>query len=109
MKIGVFVPIGNNGWLISTHAPQYMPTFELNKAIVQKAEHYHFDFALSMIKLRGFGGKTEFWDHTDSLNHMFDSLLELRQEELIARERTHGLSNEERLELWTLNQELAKK
>ncbi|MGU0160722.1 hypothetical protein ACVXHB_12460 [Escherichia coli] len=25
---------------------------------------------------------------TDSLNHMFDSLLELRQEELIARERT---------------------
>jgi pyrimidine oxygenase len=23
MKIGVFVPIGNNGWLISTTAPQY--------------------------------------------------------------------------------------
>ena len=68
MKIGVFVPIGNNGWLISTHAPQYMPTFELNKAIVQKAEHYHFDFALSMIKLRGFGGKTEFWDHRDLKN-----------------------------------------
>lgn len=41
---------------------------------------------------------------TDSLNHMFDSMLELRQEELIARERTHGLSNEERRELWTLNQ-----
>ncbi|MCI0304626.1 pyrimidine utilization protein A, partial [Cronobacter sakazakii] len=56
MKIGVFVPIGNNGWLISTHAPQYMPTFELNKAIVQKAEQQQFDFALSMIKLRGFGG-----------------------------------------------------
>lgn len=71
MKIGVFVPIGNNGWLISTHAPQYMPTFELNKAIVQKAEHYHFDFALSMIKLRGFGGKTEFWDHnTESFTLM---------------------------------------
>ena len=32
MKIGVFVPIGNNGWLISTHAPQYMPTFELDKS-----------------------------------------------------------------------------
>lgn len=63
MKIGVFIPIGNNGWLISTNAPQYMPSFELNKAIVLKAEHYHFDFALSMIKLRGFGGKTEFWDH----------------------------------------------
>ncbi len=63
MKIGVFCPIGNNGWLLSENAPQYMPTFELNKKIVQRAEHYGFDFALSMIKLRGFGGKTEFWDH----------------------------------------------
>ena len=31
MDIGVFIPIGNNGWLISTNSPQYMPTFELNK------------------------------------------------------------------------------
>ena len=36
MKIGIFIPVGNNGWLISSNAPQYMPTFELNKAIVQK-------------------------------------------------------------------------
>src|SRR5688572_12619669 len=63
MDIGVFIPIGNNGWLISTNSPQYMPTFELNKQIVLKAEHYGLDFALSMIKLRGFGGKSEFWDH----------------------------------------------
>lgn len=46
---------------------------------------------------------------TDSLNHMFDAMLELRQEALIARDRTHGLSSEERRELWILNQELAKK
>jgi len=63
MKVGVFIPIGNNGWLISENAPQYRPTFELNKEIVVKAEAHGFDFALSMIKLRGFGGKTEFWDH----------------------------------------------
>jgi pyrimidine oxygenase len=63
MDIGVFIPIGNNGWLISTTAPQYKPTFDLNKQVVQRAEHYGFDFALSMIKLRGFGGKSEFWDH----------------------------------------------
>lgn len=63
MEIGVFIPIGNNGWLLSETAPQYKPTFELNKEIVLKAEQYGFDFALSMIKLRGFGGKTEFWDH----------------------------------------------
>ena len=63
MDIGVFIPIGNNGWLISATSPQYMPSFELNKQITQKAEKYGFDFALSMIKLRGFGGKTEFWEH----------------------------------------------
>ncbi len=63
MQIGVFIPIGNNGWLLSSTAPQYMPSFDLNKEIVQKAEKYDFDFALSMIKLRGFGGKTEFWEH----------------------------------------------
>ncbi|WP_405746798.1 pyrimidine utilization protein A [Streptomyces sp. NBC_01525] len=63
MDIGVFLPIGNNGWLISKSAPQYLPTFELNKAVVQKAEEYGLDFALSMIKLKGFGGETEFWDH----------------------------------------------
>ncbi len=63
MDIGVFIPIGNNGWLISTTAPQYRPSFALNQAVVQKAEQHGLDFALSMIKLRGFGGATEFWDH----------------------------------------------
>src|SRR5688572_23732287 len=63
MNVGVFIPIGNNGWLISENAPQYRPTYELNKTIVQRAEAHGLDFALSMIKLRGFGGKTEFWDH----------------------------------------------
>ena len=63
MDIGVFIPIGNNGWLISTTSPQYMPSFELNRRILEKAEQHGLDFALSMIKLRGFGGKSEFWDH----------------------------------------------
>jgi pyrimidine oxygenase len=35
----------------------------LNREIVQRAENFDFDFALSMIKLRGFGGPSEFWDH----------------------------------------------
>jgi pyrimidine oxygenase len=63
MEIGVFVPIGNNGWLISETSPQYMPSFALNKTITQAADRYGLDFALSMIKLRGFGGKTQFWEH----------------------------------------------
>jgi pyrimidine oxygenase len=63
MDIGVFIPINNNGWLISATSPQYMPSFELNKRVVQMAEGYGLDFALSMIKLHGFGGTTQFWDH----------------------------------------------
>jgi len=63
VKIGVFIPIGNNGWLISENSPQYMPSFALNKQVTLTAERYGLDFVLSMIKLRGFGGKTEFWDH----------------------------------------------
>ena len=63
MDVGVFLPIGNNGWLISSTSPQYMPTFELNRAVTLAAEKYGFEFALSMIKLRGFGGPSEYWDH----------------------------------------------
>ena len=63
MQLGVFIPIGNNGWLISTTSPQYKPTFDLNKTVVQKAEAFGFDFALSMIKLHGFGGQSGFWDY----------------------------------------------
>ncbi len=63
MEFGVFIPIGNNGWMISKNSPQYMPSFDLNKEVVLKAEEHGFEFVLSMVKLRGFGGETEFWDH----------------------------------------------
>lgn len=63
MEIGVFIPIGSNGWLISTTSPQYKPSFELNRQTTLNAERYGLDFVLSMIKLRGFGGKSEFWNH----------------------------------------------
>ena len=58
MELGVFIPIGSNGWLISTTSPQYLPSFDLNREVVQKAERLGFDFALSMIKLHGFGGSS---------------------------------------------------
>jgi pyrimidine oxygenase len=46
MQLGVFIPIGNNGWLISTTSPQYKPSFDLNRTVVEKAEGFGFDFAL---------------------------------------------------------------
>jgi pyrimidine oxygenase len=63
MDLGVFIPIGNNGWLISTTSPQYKPTFDLNRIVVERAEQFGFDFALSMIKLHGFGGPSQYWDY----------------------------------------------
>ncbi|ETW97928.1 MAG: ABC transporter, partial [Candidatus Entotheonella gemina] len=63
MDLGIFIPIGNNGWMISATSPQYKPSFDLNRTIAEKAETYGFNFLLSMVKLRGFGGPTEFWDH----------------------------------------------
>src|SRR5690242_2965926 len=63
MDFGVFIPIANNGWIISETSPKYMPTFELNSEICKRAEEFGFTFALSMIKLRGWGGKTEHWDY----------------------------------------------
>ncbi|WP_162285883.1 DNA primase [Pantoea stewartii] len=45
----------------------------------------------------------------DSLASIYDAALEERLEFLIARERTHGLSTDERRELWTLSQAFAKK
>lgn len=63
IKLGVFLPIGSRGWLISTTSPKTFPTFDLNKTVVQRAEHYGLDFALSMIKLRGYNGPSEYWVH----------------------------------------------
>ena len=63
MDLGIFIPIGNNGWMMSKAAPQYMPSFELNRTTAERAEAAGFEFLLSMVKLRGFGGETEFWDH----------------------------------------------
>ena len=45
-----------------------------------KAEKYDMDFALSMIKLRGFGGETEFWDYNlESFTLIRQALLLLPQ------------------------------
>ncbi len=63
MDVGVFIPIGSRGWLMSTTSPKTMPSFDLNRTVVQRAEFYGLDFALSMIKLRGYDGPSEYWVH----------------------------------------------
>lgn len=70
LDFGIFIPIANNGWIISK-ASQYMPSFDLNKEITLQAEKYGFDFAFSMVKWRGYGGEIEHWDYAlESFNLM---------------------------------------
>lgn len=64
MRVGLFIPIGNNGWVVSGTAPQYLPTFELNRSLTVRAEAAGADFVFSMGKWRGYGGATGHWDHT---------------------------------------------
>jgi pyrimidine oxygenase len=71
MKLGIFMPTLNNGWVISKSSPHWKPDWFLMEQTATKAEHYGFEFLLSAVKLRGFDGPTEFWNHTlDSFTAM---------------------------------------
>ncbi|MBP8231487.1 LLM class flavin-dependent oxidoreductase [Rhizorhabdus sp.] len=62
MKYGVFLPSARNGFTISEAAPLYDPSFEHNLEATLEAERQGFDFALAMMKWKGFGGTTGYWD-----------------------------------------------
>jgi pyrimidine oxygenase len=71
VELGVFIPVGNGGWITSTTSPQLPATYEYNKQVTLLAEELGFDFALSMAKWRGYGGPSQHWDFTlESLTTM---------------------------------------
>ncbi|MBR72355.1 MAG: pyrimidine monooxygenase RutA [Rhodospirillaceae bacterium] len=63
MKYGVFLPNGSNGYVLSEALKPYLPTYEHQRKITIEAEKQGLSFALPMIKFRGFGGATGYWDH----------------------------------------------
>src|SRR5258708_31619786 len=65
LELGIFLPNAKGGAIMATGAPpQYFPTWELNKKNSLIAEAAGFDFLLSMVKWRGFGGVTNHWDYS---------------------------------------------
>lgn len=71
LELGVFLPVGNGGWITSTTSPQLEATYDYNKQVTLLAEELGFDFALSMAKWRGYGGPSRHWDFTlESLTTM---------------------------------------
>jgi pyrimidine oxygenase len=64
IELGVFLPVTNNGWIISKNSPQFLPSFALNRDICKIAESIGFSYVFSMAKWRGFGGATDFWKYS---------------------------------------------
>ena len=62
MRLGVFLPVANNGWVLSPAAPPAPPTYELNRRVTVAAERMGMHLALAQSVWRGHGGATGFWD-----------------------------------------------
>jgi pyrimidine oxygenase len=63
-EFGVFLPIGNGGWMVSETAPQPAATYAYNRQVAVDAETIGLDFVMSMAKWKGFGGTTDHWGQT---------------------------------------------
>jgi pyrimidine oxygenase len=75
-EYGIFLPIGNGGWMLSTTAPHPQATYAYNKRAATHAEDIGLDFIMSMAKWRGFGGATDHWGQTLESMTMMSALAE---------------------------------
>jgi pyrimidine oxygenase len=65
LDLGIFLPNAKGGAIMADCSPpQYLPTWNLNAHNARIAESAGFDFLLSMVKWRGFGGATDHWDYS---------------------------------------------
>jgi pyrimidine oxygenase len=65
LDLGIFLPNAKGGAIMAeTAPPQYQPTWALNLLNARVAEAAGFEYLLSMVKWRGFGGSTNHWDYS---------------------------------------------
>lgn len=60
-SFGVFLPVANGGWIISSTTPPLEGLWKQNLAAAVTADEVGMDFVMSMGKWRGFGGDTNHW------------------------------------------------
>jgi pyrimidine oxygenase len=60
-EFGVFLPVANGGWIISSTTPPLDGLWKQNLAASVTADEVGMDFVMSMGKWRGFGGATNHW------------------------------------------------
>ena len=58
---GVFLPVANGGWIVSSTTPPLDGLWRQNLAAAITADEQGLDFVMSMGKWRGFGGETNHW------------------------------------------------
>jgi len=75
-EYGVFLPIGNGGWMLSTTAPHPEASYAWNRRAALHAERIGLDFVMSMAKWRGFGGTTDHWGRSLESMTMMAALAE---------------------------------
>ena len=64
IDLGVFLPMANGGWILSSNAPRLDGSYEYNRKVALLAEEIGLDFIMSMAKWRGYGGVTEHWRYS---------------------------------------------
>ena len=62
--LGVFMPMANGGWILSTTAPTLDGSYDYNLKVARLAEETGLDFIMSMAKWRGYGGVTQHWRYS---------------------------------------------
>src|SRR5580658_5912099 len=60
-EFGVFLPVANGGWIVSSTTPPLDGLWKQNLAAAVAADEVGMDFVMSMGKWRGFGGVTNHW------------------------------------------------
>lgn len=58
---GVFLPVANGGWIVSSATPPLNGLWRQNREAAILADKVGMDFVMSMGKWRGFGGETNHW------------------------------------------------
>ena len=62
--LGLFLPIANGGWILSSSAPPIDGSYAYNRKVAQLADQCGYDFIMSMAKWRGYGGATNHWRYS---------------------------------------------
>jgi pyrimidine oxygenase len=64
VEVGVFMPVGSNGFMMSNRTPRYDPTFALHRDIAVLAERCGLDYVFWMGKWKGYDGTSGYWRST---------------------------------------------